>query len=134
MGGGDLFPEDDPLDGLDLKYLQEPRHSDFMPRKLIGGRLYSEQDIKCSAGCGRRVYIYHYRNGSKTKRKTCGDPDCIGKMLGNSNRKRGKRRGNSSRADYGTVYPLGTPFRETEITEEEINRIIDEGDRKTWRL
>jgi hypothetical protein len=52
----------------------------------------------------------------------------------NKNRTKITRRGNSSRADYGTVSPLGTPFRETEITEEEINRIMDEGDRKTWRL
>lgn len=135
MAGDDLFDEDDPLEGLDTKYLQDPLPSDFAPRKLIGNRLYSEKQIKCSAGCGRRARIYRCPKGKQQKRKTCGDPECLHKILvENGGKRKQERRGEQRRANYGTVLPRETPFRETAKSLEEVTRIIDEADRKTWRL
>jgi hypothetical protein len=135
MAGDDLFDEDDPLEGLDTKYLQDPLPSDFGPRKLIGNRIYSADQIKCSAGCGRRVSIYYGKKGSGQKRKTCGDPECLHKILvQNGGKRKQGRRGAQRRANYGTTLPRETPFRETAQSLEEVTRIIDEADRKTWRL
>lgn len=135
MVEGGLFDEDDPLEGLDTKYLQDPLPSDFAPRKLIGNRLYSEKQAKCVAGCGRRAKVYRCPRGKQQKRKTCGDPECIHKMLvENGTKRKQERRGEQRRANYGTVLPKGTPWRETSKSREEVTRIIDEADRKTWRF
>lgn len=129
--------DDEPLEDLDLKYLQDPTDEDFkVPSKggLIGNRYYSAAERLCTAGCGRRAVISSEPKGLR-KRKTCGDPDCIHKTIVEANRGRPRRaKGNCSRAHFGTRLPEGTPFREQSITEEEITRIIDEGDQKTWRM
>jgi len=133
MGGGQLFEDEDPLDGLDLKYLQDPTEADFRPQQLIGNRYYSKKRTLCSAGCGRPVSVYHYKNRTGELRKTCGSSECLQKIT--ANRKgRHDRQGPKRRADYGTVLPDDEPFLETEITTSEIKRIINEADRKTWGL
>lgn len=135
MGGGQMFEDEDPLDGLDLRYLRDPLEADLRPRRFIGNRYYSEKEAKCAAGCGRSVSVYRYKKGSGEKRRTCGDPSCIHKVLSEAQaRRKGERRGPASRAMYGGILPEGTPLNDQDLSEEEINRIIDEGDRKTWRL
>jgi hypothetical protein len=52
----------------------------------------------------------------------------------NNARRAGRRKGSESRADFGKPLPPDTPFQETEITEDEVTRIIDEADRRTWGL
>ena len=133
MGGGQLFEDEDPLDGLDLRYLQDPTEADLRPQKLIGNRYVPKNRTLCSAGCGRPVTVYRYKGRSGELRKTCGSPECLHKITANR-RNRNQRTGPQSRADYGTVLPDDTPFLETEITAKEIKQIIDEADRKTWKL
>lgn len=129
------FDETDPLEDLDLRYLQEPTDSELRSGRVIGNRYYQGNAALCSAGCGRRAKVFQGPN-SLQKRKTCGDPDCLHKVMSEASKRsnRNRLRGSCSRANYGGRLPEGTPFREQHLSQEEITRIIDEGDRKTWRM